>query len=55
MSELSKKRMEICRKCVYLIPKVEICRACGCVMYAKSKIRWAVCPKGKWNNIKNED
>jgi hypothetical protein len=47
-----KKRMEICRKCPFMIPKVEVCRKCGCILFAKTKVKWADCPVGSW---KKED
>ena len=55
MKELDpKKRMEICKKCVYLFAG-NICKACGCVMAAKTKVKWANCPKNKWIVSKDDD
>lgn len=48
MKELDpKKRMKICKECVYLFAG-NICKACGCVVAAKTRVKWANCPKNYW-------
>lgn len=42
-----KKRMEICKTCPFLIKGIA-CKKCGCIMAAKTKVKWANCPMGYW-------
>ena len=41
-------RMVICRTCEFYIQDKERCSKCGCFMRAKSRLRSAKCPEGKW-------
>jgi hypothetical protein len=41
-------RYEICLKCPELIQVTKQCKKCGCFMVAKTKIKHATCPLGKW-------
>lgn len=41
-------RMEACESCPDLIPKIKVCKHCGCFMAAKTKLADAECPLGKW-------
>lgn len=34
---------------------VEVCKLCGCVIAAKSTIRSAECPIGKWKEIPTDE
>jgi hypothetical protein len=46
--EVSKTRIDICKKCSELIKLTTQCKKCGCFMKAKTKLIGAVCPIGKW-------
>lgn len=46
--EEAEKRMSICETCPDLVPKIKICKHCGCFMAAKTKLAEAECPLGKW-------
>lgn len=41
-------RMNICRECPSLLPKINVCSECGCAMVAKTKLKSVSCPLGKW-------
>jgi len=51
-----KERLKICRVCPshkgkilgVSIPCLERCGECGCFLRAKTELKFAVCPKGKW-------
>jgi hypothetical protein len=45
------KRIALCGRCVHLIPKVNVCKKCGCFMPAKTRLTGAKCPIGKWDII----
>jgi hypothetical protein len=47
-SDVSDKRLEICKTCPELIKLTTQCKKCGCFMAAKTKLEEAVCPLGKW-------
>ena len=40
------KRIKICRECEHY--KMFMCTQCGCFMPAKTRLKWAECPKQKW-------
>jgi hypothetical protein len=42
------KRLEICKSCEHFIKLSHQCKKCGCFMDAKTRIRAATCPVGKW-------
>jgi ribosomal protein L32 len=44
----SETRMNVCRQCEHLHPTTKLCMRCGCFMPAKTKIKNAHCPLGKW-------
>lgn len=48
--ELSKKRLNICRKCDKLEIKYnkEKCSVCGCYLKHKTRIKSETCPLNKW-------
>lgn len=48
----AKERMEICKACPNL--KLNFCKECGCFMPAKTKLKWASCPIGKWEATEPE-
>jgi hypothetical protein len=45
---LAKSRFDICKSCTFLIKATSQCKKCGCFMQAKTKLRHAECPEGKW-------
>lgn len=44
---VQKERMAICEGCEHLMITKQ-CSQCGCSMPVKSKLKYAVCPVGKW-------
>ena len=44
-------RMDICKKCEYLIPYVNRCKQCGCFMDLKTKIKNVRCPLSLWVEV----
>ena len=44
-------RISLCRSCEHLVPKINVCKKCGCFMPAKVRLKWASCPIGKWSAI----
>jgi hypothetical protein len=42
------ERMNICRSCEHLVKLTTQCKKCGCFMQAKTKLKNAACPLGKW-------
>jgi hypothetical protein len=49
-SEISDKRVSICKQCPEFIKVTSQCKKCGCFMTAKAKLKNASCPLSKWNN-----
>lgn len=47
-TEDSTKRYDICLECPELIQLTKQCKKCGCFMLAKTKLKTASCPLGKW-------
>lgn len=45
---LVEKRLEICKGCPFLIQLTTQCKKCGCIMSAKTKLKYSECPIGKW-------
>jgi hypothetical protein len=45
---LGKERLDICKACPELIKLTTQCKKCGCFMSAKTKLKQATCPLGKW-------
>lgn len=41
-------RYSICKECPELIKLTKQCKKCGCFMNAKTKLKMASCPIGKW-------
>lgn len=41
------RRLNICDKCEFFT-KAKRCNQCGCFMVAKTKLKDATCPMGKW-------
>lgn len=46
--ETSSARYSLCLECPELIQLTKTCKKCGCFMAAKTKIKSATCPIGKW-------
>lgn len=42
------ERYSICLGCPELIKMTKQCRKCGCLMFAKTQLKKAECPIGKW-------
>lgn len=51
-SEISSKRLEICRSCEHFIKMTSQCKECGCIMNLKTKLPNAECPIHKWGQEK---
>jgi len=49
--KIIRDRWDLCTRCVHLLPKVNICKKCGCFMPVKTKLEKARCPIGKWEKI----
>jgi hypothetical protein len=47
--EIVDKRFSICKGCEYFIKLTTQCTKCGCVMRAKTTLKNAECPVGKWH------
>lgn len=50
-TESTKERLSICRTCPEYISSTSQCRRCGCFMSAKTKLKHASCPLGKWGKV----
>lgn len=48
ITELSKKRVEICEQCPRFDCQSRRCRECGCFVDQKSKYQSEQCPIGRW-------
>lgn len=46
--EVAKQRYDLCLGCPELIQITRQCKICGCFMAAKTKLKNAACPLGKW-------
>lgn len=46
--EVARNRLSVCEGCDALIPKIKVCKKCGCFMAAKTKLADAECPLKKW-------
>ena len=46
--EEAKARLDICKECPFFIKATTQCTKCGCFMFAKTKLKSAKCPEGKW-------
>ena len=46
--EDAEKRFKICKSCPELVKLTSQCKKCGCFMPAKTKLKNATCPIGKW-------
>lgn len=46
--ETMQARLDICNACEFLFKKTTTCKKCGCFMVAKTKLKKAECPIGKW-------
>jgi hypothetical protein len=44
----SQTRLDICKGCDQLLPIVNVCKQCGCLMNIKTRIYSSTCPLGKW-------
>jgi hypothetical protein len=46
--EETARRFAICQECPEIVELTSTCKKCGCFMYAKTKLKDATCPLGKW-------
>ena len=44
----SDARYSLCKACPKFNPGVKTCQECGCFMPAKTRLKLATCPLGKW-------
>lgn len=51
--EIAEERLNMCKACDEYA--LGICKQCGCVMIAKTTLRWAACPLGKWQAVPTEE
>lgn len=51
--QISDYRYNICKGCEHFISKTTTCKKCGCFMIAKTKLKNARCPVGKWGSTQN--
>ena len=42
------ERMAICKTCPSFMQRSKRCLVCGCWMTAKTRLKFAKCPVGKW-------
>lgn len=47
-AEESERRFNICLGCPSLNQSTKTCKECGCFMTAKTRLKLATCPLGKW-------
>lgn len=47
-AEVAEERYSLCLSCPELIKTSKQCKKCGCFMNAKTKLKNASCPIGKW-------
>lgn len=48
LDEEANSRYEICKSCPLLNSTTKTCKECGCFMPAKTTLKYATCPLGKW-------
>jgi hypothetical protein len=46
--DLFETRLGICKECPVFRKATKQCKACGCIMTLKAKLKDAKCPIGKW-------
>ena len=46
--ENAENRFSVCQNCDELLPLVNVCKQCGCLMKKKTRIYSASCPLNKW-------
>ena len=51
--QIAQERYNICKQCP-LFNSVKMCKACGCIMPIKVKLRYASCPDGQWVAIEDD-
>lgn len=47
-SAIQSNRMSTCRGCTEFVATTSQCKRCGCFMSAKTRLKSASCPIGKW-------
>ena len=51
LEDYAQKRLAICKSCPEY--KMMICMKCGCFMPAKTRLKGAECPIGKWMRVES--
>ena len=46
-------RVKVCESCDKYLARAKICGVCKCFIPAKSRLRYAKCPEGKWKEIED--
>jgi hypothetical protein len=49
--EIRDIRYDLCKQCDKLFKPTRTCRECGCFMAAKTWLKHAECPIGKWGKV----
>lgn len=47
--EVREERLKICMSCDRLVPKINMCNTCGCIVHAKTWVANTACPIKKWD------
>lgn len=53
--EIREARLELCMSCDSLVPHINMCNMCGCIVNAKTWIPNTSCPLNKWGKHIFED
>ena len=46
--EVTAERQAICKPCEFVFEPTNSCKKCGCFIQAKTRLKNASCPIGKW-------
>jgi hypothetical protein len=49
--QIQQTRMSTCQSCEDFNAKTTQCKKCGCFMSAKTRLKTASCPVGKWGKV----
>ena len=47
-STVTNSRLQLCNSCPHFVKSTSQCKKCGCFMSAKTRLKSATCPIGKW-------
>ena len=45
------ERVKVCESCDKYLERAKICGVCKCFIPAKTRLRYAKCPEGKWKDL----